>query len=243
MWSWDFDSYEMVTEGIYRIESEIQPRQTLTNRCIVLDIDETLVHTFENVSDLYQLRLFDNPKYLPIRQRLYVMSLPQTGNICWGITRPHAKEFLRFCFSYFRTIIVWSAGIRPYVEGVCKILFRDLPAPNLILAREDCEFNPAIQSLSKPLDRLYYTHATVCTAKNTLILDDRPEVVGNNPHNAVVIPPYRPATTIDDLMRDDDRLTQFQNWLLQPRIILAADVRDVDKSDIFPLDITDELYD
>src|SRR3990172_13108354 len=43
----------------------------VTNKNLVLDIDETMVRTVSNVEDLYRLGMFTCPSLLPLRRRTY----------------------------------------------------------------------------------------------------------------------------------------------------------------------------
>src|SRR5439155_1317619 len=106
-----------------------------TNKSIVLDIDETLVHTFEGdcQTKFQQLNLMDDPALIDLRSRLYVLplvDLSKTGNsgvnLYWGVMRPSLRDFLRFCNKYFQNVCIWSAGHRDYVHGVCNQIFRGI---------------------------------------------------------------------------------------------------------------------
>src|SRR5690606_31782804 len=109
------------------------PSTSLTNKCIVLDLDQTLLATQESINSLHELGILSNPNLLSLRNRTYYFTIEDlegpgigTKYNYWGVTRPHCHEFLLFCFSYFRVVAIWSAGQRPYVESIVDYLFRDL---------------------------------------------------------------------------------------------------------------------
>ena len=133
-------------------------RTKYTNKCLVLDIDETLVHTFDSFSLLKQLRIFSDPANTDLRIRTYTLRLENEQNDhfeLFGVTRPYVEDFLSFCFKYFQSVIVWSAGQKTYVHDICKFLFRNLRQPDLIWTRNDCiittDSNGEIINVEKPL--------------------------------------------------------------------------------------------
>ena len=113
------------------------PDRSLTQHAIILDIDETLVHTCEDMNQFHSLRIFTDPKMIGLRRRSYVVTLDDVverrgagvKTQLWGVTRPHLEEFLIFCFSYYRVVAVWSAGKTKYVQAIVDHIFRDIPEP------------------------------------------------------------------------------------------------------------------
>lgn len=94
---------------------------SLTNHSIILDVDETLVHTFGEESIDPAILDSLNPT---CRSRIYLFTEDDfSGNgdksyACYGILRPGAEGFMNFCFSYFRNVIFWSAGADTYVRKI-----------------------------------------------------------------------------------------------------------------------------
>lgn len=227
---------------MYRTAKNSISNISRTDRTIVLDLDETLVSTQEeeNMQDLFELKILADPRNMVLRSRTYHLMLDDMGvgregsgtrNEMWGITRPYTHEFLLFCFSYFKNVVVWSAGQKDYVHALVDYLFKDFPQPHLILTRDDTkkgsDGNPY-----KPL-RYVYERLPDANATNTLHLDDWDLTYRDNKQNGVHIPKYSPDLNIKAMVKDDVALLQFMNWLQLPEVIASNDVRTLDKSKIF----------
>ena len=212
-----------------------------TDRTIILDIDSTLLYTFppeENV--LPQLGIFLDHKYIPVRDRIYHLPLENlsqrgdgTRSVLWGITRPYLKEFLSFCFDYFKTVVICTAGLEMYADAVCDELFRDLPKPHAIFSRFDLVLDGK-NTYRKPINNFIPRVGRGMSLANTLALDDNQDTFSHNPRNGITIDRYEPFCTFDGLMSEDNALRELQEWLEQPHVIAAADVRELDKANIFP---------
>lgn len=232
--------------NLYHISSNEIPSVARTNKCIVLDLDQTLIATQDGIPLLKRLGIFSDPKLIDLRNRIYVQEIddidkPGSGVefSYWGVTRPYIQDFLLFCFSYFKVVAVWSAGQRKYVESIVDHLFRDLPKPHIVFTYDDIIFNQKGEVV-KPLNKIFNAmnqHETLMTYQNTLALDDNPSTYSNNIGNGVLIPPYEPGPSIIAMSAQDISLLQFMFWLQQPEIETAEDVRMLDKSNIFTTSI------
>ena len=223
---------------------EQQRPKALTDKCLVLDLDETLVHTQSDPDNqLFEEVIFTDPKYYHLRSRCYKITMDDvvhkrgTGNKTemWGICRPHLQEFLRDCFKYFNLVIVWSAGRKNYVHRIVDHIFRDLPRPDFILTYDDLE-KLSDNTFIKPLSKLWNIEQfkSVMTEKNSLIIDDRESVfLEPNPDNGIQIPAYRPSFTLEGVQEDDTELLKFRNWLFQKDVVNSKDVRALNKKKIF----------
>jgi len=217
------------------------PVSSITDKNIVFDIDETLVHTHErDFARIKELGIYSNPKNFELRKRIYRMTLDDifqkkgtgTKSDLWGVMRPHLRELLVFCSSYFRNVCVWSAGQTPYVHSVVRDIFRDIKAPNVVFTWDQCK-KGADGTLEKPLVDMYKVVPGM-NATNTFVIDDRHSTFANvNPNNGILIPPYQPADTIDAMSTDDPTLRQLMMWLAREEVKNARDVRALDKSRIF----------
>ncbi|SNW62809.1 NLI interacting factor-like phosphatase [Orpheovirus IHUMI-LCC2] len=212
---------------------------------MVLDLDETLVHTFDmcgNSEYIYQ-QLANDPDPL-IRSRIIRLKFMNNGKMedMWGILRPGTREFIDFLYSYCKVIVVWSAGQEGYVDDIVGHIFRDVLDPHITFSywsgggmrHNDC----------KPLHNLYSHHPliqNVMSKNNTFILDDRYENFKKNLGNGILIPPYEPAFFTTDInviryniLNDSDRrLDQLQDWLMRDDVICSSDVTLLDKNNIF----------
>lgn len=230
----------MTSPGLYRVPADDIPSLSMTRHCIVLDLDQTLIATQDNVDSLKILNIMSDPQLLSLRNRTYYLTIDDldkpghgTRYDFWGVTRPHITEFLIFCFSYFKIVAVWSAGRRPYVEAIVDHIFRasGLPMPHIVFTDKDIA-----NGVEKPLEKMInfntITQANM-SLQNTFALDDNENTLIHNPYNGILIPAYSPVLTIDSLARDDPTLLQVKYWLLQPEIMNAEDITFLDKSHIF----------
>jgi hypothetical protein len=206
-------------------------RQSDNQRHIILDLDESLVHSFEGTASLGALGLFGSPRHVALRRRIYVLK-----DDIWGITRPHLDSFVEACFSHFATVTVWSAGEESYVHEVVKRVFRNLPKPDLVMTRNDCvDIATGDYPLyAKPLriareyqDALLRRDA-VMTEANTLILEDRySAVLPEDRLNALFVPPYEPEARLPAFLRDDPALETLAGWFKTAVFRDTPDVRQI----------------
>ena len=231
---------------MYRSDLNKIPNKPLTDKCIVLDLDETLVHSHGegNIDLLKELNLLTDPTNLDLRERVYKITMDDVVHKkgagekteMWGIMRPHVKEFLIFCFSYFKLVIIWSAGRKNYVHAIVDYLLKDLKRPHIIYTFDDIEKLPN-GTLIKPLDKLFNNIPGLnkhMSLKNSFIIDDRHSVFQEpNPKNGIEIPPYRPSFNSSSLRNDDKTLKKLMNWFMKPEVIQSNDVKNLDKTNIF----------
>lgn len=231
-----------MSTALYRLSKDDIPAVALTDKVIVLDLDQTLVATQDDEHTLKTLGIMSNPKLMELRNRTYYLSIedlqkPGVGSKYnfWGIIRPHTYEFLTFCFSYFKIVAVWSAGKRKYVEAIVDYLFRDLPSPHVMFTQDDITTGPG-GHVEKPLTKMIESNPVLrhyMSLANTFALDDNSMTFHLNPGNGVLIPAYEPKDNVDAMSRDDHALLQFKYWLQQPEVMQAPDVNALDKSKIF----------
>lgn len=232
----------MNVSTLYYVAADNIPSASITDKCVVLDLDQTLIATQEDMASLKQLDILKDPQLLPLRSRTYYITIEDlekpgigTKYDFWGVTRPHVKEFLLFCFSYFKIVAVWSAGQRPYVEAIVDDIFRDLPKPHIIFSHDDVDVGPGGR-IEKPLNKMIESHPVLrrfMSLQNTLAIDDNCSTFRNNNENGILIPAYDPALSVSAMGRDDPTLLQLKYWLLQPEVVSARDVTTLDKSTIF----------
>lgn len=214
-------------------------------KTLILDLDETLASSLQN-PQLDALQIYTDPsiyhKFHPIGQRQIcystVVTVPSDNSVntlrIWGVKRPGLEEFLRFVDNYFENVIVWSAGLGPYVDGICEEVF-DAPGvklPRIIWNRSNCTPGPGFYH--KPLKDLLNLETIRVDLRKTLILDDRQYTFTDNPENGVLIPPFKPSGSVDELANRSDRcLYKFMDWLQRPEVMSSEDYRSLDKSNIF----------
>lgn len=220
----------------YPVFTDCIPEKPRTDKCVVLDLDNTLLYSQEHI-ELSSLNIINNPKLIKLRNRIYNFELTAPGyegtKIMWGVTRPHVTEFLLFCLSYFRIVAVWSAGDKVYVDNIVNYLFKYIDKkPSIIYSADNTSFYGG-----RPLKDLTLMMKDVkcnglMTPQNTITIDDNVDAIRKNPSNAIVIPYYGPQT-IDEMQRDDKTLLQIINWLETPEVMNCVDIRTMDKDSIF----------
>lgn len=227
---------------LYHVAADTIPSASMTDKCIVLDLDQTLIATQDSTESLKVLGILSDPKLISLRNRTYYITIEDlekpgigTKYDFWGVTRPHVQEFLIFCFSYFKIVAVWSAGKRPYVEAIVDHLFKDLPQPHVIFTHDDIIIGPQ-GHVEKPLTKMIESNPILrrhMSLQNTLAIDDNSMTFFLNHGNGVLIPAYDPSLNTNALARDDPTLLQLKYWFLQPEVVNSRDVTTLDKSKIF----------
>jgi|SRR6056297_1663703 len=214
---------------------------------IVLDLDETLVHAIDD--DKFELlrdtQIFSDTKLSFLRDRVGIIKLEDVmyekgqgvDNNMWFIRRPYLRRFLAFCFNYFDTVGIWSAGADGYVQEICFKTFgplENLDNPSYIWTRGMCETvkKDFTKPLSKMMEYVNKNSKYDMNYKNTLILDDRNYNAVCNKDNGVINPAYEPEPSVEGILQEDDCLLKFEQWLTKPEIREIKDIRLVSK-DIF----------
>ncbi len=237
---------------IYQTLLEFISEKSLTDKCISLDIDNTLLYSNDDTKNMEEkkptwvskLNLYQNPKLLGIRNRVYitkivdVMSAQGAGEVTYmtGILRNDAKEFMAFCFNYFRIVNFWSAGKKKYVHEMIKILCADLPhQPNLIFSWDQCDITTG--DIEKPLTAMFKIPGleNLMSPKNTYSLDDRESTGIPNPDNLILIPEFAPEFTIAGLTKYDNALRQLMHWFMKLEVKNTKDIRTLKKRDMVEL--------
>lgn len=214
----------------------ITKKEPLTDKNLVLDIDSTMVKTYKKMAKFYVLDFYNNQDLMVDRKRIYRTTIYDTSTVgspditeIWGVKRPGLMRFLRFASEYFNNIFIWTSGLEQYAREIRDILFKDLPPPRAILSQDFC-LQRENDDFYKPLSKLYkvYGHFGV-NAKNTIMIDDLNENMGDNPDNGIVIPAYDPKADLEEIRSPDNALEIIQNWLETDEVRDAADIRKVKK--------------
>ena len=230
---------------LYRANLDAIPDQSMTDKVLVLDLDETLVSVHEADGSYQQLGIDRMPN---LRRNVFTMTLDDPVDVkglgtyegFWGMRRPHLREFLIFAFSYFKAVIVWSAGADRYVEAIVNTIFSDVAQPHLVYARSQCVTDARARN-HKPLRKMISNEPGLdqyMSLDNAFMIDDKISTYIDNPDNGIQIPAYDPALRINSLLSDDIALLQLKQWLLRPEVMSAPDVRLLDKRTIFQTPLT-----
>lgn len=182
---------------------------------IILDIDETLIHSeFANNSNKLKI-----------------------------ILRPNLRIFLSYCYTYFN-VGYWTIGTFDYCHHILlKILTKEqLRKTNLIISRKtptnDSDYYETIKKhtfkvnkidniYTKPLLYLfkYNQYNKTFKSNNTIIIDNNPYITGINPNNSILIPSF-----YDN--KNDKFLLELMKWLDEIKYC-HKNIKKIEKPDFF----------
>lgn len=212
------------------------------NKCIVLDMDETMVHTFDGEQYKNQLlALLNTPEMFKHRKRLYWQNINEDGDKqeIIGIMRPYLDEFLVYCLQTFKTVIVWSAGTKEYVNEVVRNIFRDIGSPDYILTRDDSEIKKdkkdKIISLKKNLSLIVdkINDIKLVNMNNILLIDDNQDYVNSLEHgNYIRAVEYRPDDIDMENINDDKFLSQLITFFKSKEFQNCENIKILDKNSV-----------
>uniref|UniRef100_A0A6C0JUU0 FCP1 homology domain-containing protein n=1 Tax=viral metagenome TaxID=1070528 RepID=A0A6C0JUU0_9ZZZZ len=181
-------------------------------RVLVVDIDETLVHTFgdDSISDQDVRGLCQK-----IRDRLYKQvvqpeKLSSQPIIIYGLIRQGAHDFIKWGQQTFDYFVVWSAGTRDYVEKMVQVLFSRGKAPDLILTRDDLEgpISDYRKQLSVVKDILGLKNL-----EQLVIIDDNKVATSCNEYNRILIPPFESDSLKELCDKEDKELYRVRDFI------------------------------
>lgn len=223
-----------------------RPLKSLTTHNIILDLDETLVRSIDDIGILNELGILTNAEYTNLRNKLYRLKLDDClesrgSGVCsrmWGIKRPYLNEFIEWCFTYFNLVMVWTAGQPQYAKELVKVIFHDAPSPDVTYDMRSVVVINKEGEYCKPLENLFRTEriTKIAGLHNTFLVDDKFDNSIVNIDNAVVIPPFEPESTIEgitNLEKNDNALKVLQKWFMRKEVMECDDIRTLDKTQIF----------
>jgi TFIIF-interacting CTD phosphatase-like protein len=206
-------------------------------KCIVLDIDETLLCTQKMPYELsnFILKNEKDEKFNPLIDRFYKISIDTSDNptpiIMNGVFRPHLPEFLNFCKENFELVIIWSAGSQEYVESIVKLFKQKFMfEPHFFMTKNDLVFidDGFYKELEKIIaDRIFLKN--IISLNNMIVLDDNEMTFDLNYDNAIHIPQYNPSISFESLLKDDDCLLLTMKFLSDPAVKYCQDIRKINK--------------
>jgi len=150
---------ETSVELIERLNSiRLLPR---TTNLLVLDMDETLVHSSESKMDKYDMLVMAGDN---LEHEVYVKK------------RPFVDDFLRAC-SKFALIFVFTASNQNYADPVLNALDKNLVIKKRFYKPDCIRYDG--RRYDKPLWKVDHP------IENTILVDNSPDSWRSNPHNAV----------------------------------------------------------
>lgn len=192
---------------------------TLT--CLVLDLDETLIHTWKR----------DDPKLMKKAEtraadRYYGFKL-NDGYYYWGLLRPGVGEFLKTNFKRFDIVGIWTAATDDYADKIKERLEEECGYKfHFVWSREDCSLVKG--EYIKPLARLFSKFPDI-DPDNTIMLDDKRTIAVYNPKNLLQIHPYDPKDPLSNDVAMIAGMEIFTNMFLIKKT-RGISLRDQDKS-------------
>jgi TFIIF-interacting CTD phosphatase-like protein len=208
------------------------------DKCIVLDLDETLIHTYVKKEIIDSSKGYNYlDQNVAMRGRLYRLD---SGNgelsDLWSLKRPGTDMFIRYVMNNFGMVIVWSAGTKEYVERIVEWIFGSMGYyPDKVYSRDYCDVIPSGTlkgSYVKPITKLCNEPDLKgrISLSNILFVDDNTTSTSYNPANAITIPKFHPDPSMKTmLLEDDDALYKIIAWLESGKVS-GTDVRIMDKS-------------
>tara|TARA_R110002072_G_scaffold45565_4_gene126730 strand:+ start:12370 stop:13218 length:849 start_codon:yes stop_codon:yes gene_type:complete len=228
----DYIQPRCITESQKRSEA-VKSRMVISQRSgktngkhLVLDLDETMVHTFgheaELASFIEELGELD-------KKRIKKLDFSDGSGSMWTYVRPHAELFLEVAFAEFDTVSVWSAGTYEYVHKLVDLLFVNR-RPKFVMTRNDCNEiqvgNPDGACRFKPLENIYTVHPSH-NRYNTLIVDDRTDICGFNCLNNIKIPEFSIGDHNHEILVGDFSLLILAEWFLSDRFRKTSSVQEL----------------
>jgi len=131
---------------------------------IILDLDETLIRTFDKGEKIPIPR--HHPDYFSFHLR---------GHLYEGMKRPNLDFFLSKIYRIANKIIIFTAAKPDYAKKVVDIIFANMPyKPDHIFTYVDCETDP--NYIKKPLDLVINRFPSEISRDRTIVLDDKQSV-------------------------------------------------------------------
>lgn len=225
----------------------------LSDCIIVLDLDATLVNSFDETDAIFHLIQDGDSEVNYLSHQSYHLECKQSHTRpfnLWGIFRPHLEEFILYCIENFKAVYIWSAGIDVYVDAVVEKIFQNIGyQPPVILTSDDTVFDG--DCVCKPLQKIFERSDGQANETNTLMVDDRSDVFSKNPDNGILIPRFSfddrcvkedgLEKTLEIIQRDiqtDNSLQELIKWFEINKYV--EDVRTLDK-DIFTFACNESL--
>lgn len=195
-----------------RIDKEVPVCPHKTSFILVLDLDETLVHT-----GFHTVGTPSDHKYV----------LDVDGYKMRGTIRPYARQFLKFVHHFSERVIIWSAGTASYVKSVVEVLYDGMSEkPSMVLSRNDCHKVPHGSEFfySKPIRTL--AERIIYNPDQVVMLDDKLHTFIFNPDHGVQVPEYKGES-------QDEGLLNLMEWMSKPHVRRSDTITQLDKSNIF----------
>lgn len=161
-------------------------------KLIVLDLDETLIHSVQQSNDN---QILDNTDMSNVETYETDFSWSHATVSYKVYVRPYVKEFLDFCFENF-DVGVWTAATQDYADKIVPLVFKHR-VPIFVFTRERCTtktdnrdyllypLTDTVKKLQKVKRRKF--NGKRYNINNILVIDDTPSTFKCNYGNAIQI--------------------------------------------------------
>lgn len=148
------------------------------NSCIVLDIDETLIHT-------KHMTLVPNDKF----KKQSDISFKLYNTYYYIFIRPHAIHFLEKVFQSFDHVCIWTAAEKSYARKIISKLMTPEQQKDLLefWSRKNCVIKDG--NYTKPLSKLFKKHSFL-NEKNTVLVDNNNLITSMNKGMSINVPDF-----------------------------------------------------
>ena len=182
---------------------------------IILDIDETIIHTMMTECKADHVFSIEKTKY-------YVLY------------RPHLHSFINFIFTNFETINIWTAATYDYAKNIISKLLvtmlvdkTQLPKLKFFNTRQQVS-----KDGSKKLVKLFstdYAKSLNITESNTIMIDDKQSVFNHNTGNGFIIPAWTGQKNDDFLLKLQHIIAVIQN----ENLLIDVKAKSINLSELF----------
>jgi TFIIF-interacting CTD phosphatase-like protein len=182
---------------------------------IILDIDETIIHTMMTECKADHVFSIEKTKY-------YVLY------------RPHLHSFINFIFTNFETINIWTAATYDYAKNIISKLLvtmlvdkTQLPKLKFFNTRQQVS-----KDGSKKLVKLFstdYAKSLNITESNTIMIDDKQSVFNHNTGNGFIIPAWTGQKNDDFLLKLQHIIAVIQ----KENLLIDVKAKSINLSELF----------
>jgi len=179
------------------------------NSCVVLDIDETLIHT-----------KYTTDKQDESLKKKSDISFKINGIYYYILVRPNAVSFLKAVFEKFEHVCIWTAAEKLYAKKIISNLFTEKQEASLLefWSRKNCVIKDG--NYTKPLTKLFNKHKFL-NLKNTVLIDNNNLITKLNKNMSINVPDYTGQKNDKILLKltplrtinSEQKLTLYKNKL------------------------------
>lgn len=149
------------------------------NSCIVLDIDETLVHTKQTLNSPNDKLKKNSDIHFKLHEVYYYIDI-----------RPHALQFLKKVFENFDHVCIWTAAEKVYAKKIISKIMTPYQEGSLLefWSRKNCVIDKD-GNYTKPLEKLFQKYKFL-KPTNTILVDNNRVITNLNKPMSIKVPDF-----------------------------------------------------